>query len=227
MISTTPVPLTPKLSKGFLQMKNCLFGSNKDPTTSTIHSIGTIGYSILSYLVYKSRGEYQTTIDLQELISSLEITKRTIRKYLPELQQNNLIICNKDLSTIVMKDRLSIGLIPYYQLKGGFEKIPKSIYIDYYDTLTPIGWTILCFLAKMQNINFGNKGSQGFTSISEERIGEFLGIHKNTVSTHISQIKKLKLIKITKGKNIISGYDEYGNPIKTYTPNQYHVMFKD
>jgi len=196
MFNDSPTSSTPTISKNFIQMKNGLFGDNKDPTTSLIHSIGVIGYSILTYLVYKSRGEYKTTIDLQ------------------------------DLSTIVKKDRLTIDLTLYYNLKGGFEKIPQSIYLDYYKQLSPTGWIILCLLTKMHNRDFGGTGSLGFTSISEDRISQFLGIHKNTVSLYIIEIKKLKLIKVINSKNIITGYDDYGNPQKTYVPNQYSVIFK-
>ncbi|MBZ9622869.1 hypothetical protein G9F71_008385 [Clostridium sp. FP2] len=227
MFNDSPASSIPIISKNFIQMKNGLFGNNKDPTTSLIHSIGTIGYSILTYLVYKSRGEHKTTIDLQDIISTLSISKLTVKKYLPKLQQSNLLTCSKDLSTIVKKDRLTIDLTLYYNLKGGFEKIPQSIYLDYYRHLSPTGWIILCLLTKMHNRDFGGTGSLGFTSISEDRISQFLGIHKNTVSLYVIEIKKLKLIKVINSKNIITGYDDYGNPQKTYVPNQYSVIFKN
>lgn len=209
----------------YIKIQNALYGKYTEPETSLINIIKPIGFSILCCLVYLERENYTTTW-VGQIMDIMDLDKRTVNKYLAILQKNKIIDCDIDLVKCKKKDTFTINLESYMSIEGGFELIPVSIFLKHYKTIKDYGWLILCFLTKNHNVLFGAVSNEGFAAMSEVVIGTHLGLNKNTVHTYVHLLAKNKIIKMTQGKNIMTGYDEVGKESYSYFPNEYVVPFK-
>lgn len=208
-------------------IQNALFGQYGHPNTSKFNAIGTKGFTILSFLVYQS-GNYQFSFTSKGQIAKFTgLDRRAVDRYLKLLIANKLIEVDNNPSGA--NDLFLVDLSNYYNLQGGYELLPKDIFQKfYYKELDPVSWSILCLLSKMHNVNFGNElSSQGFTSISEQSIGEYINTSKNTINKYVEVLKKLELIKVKDGKDIIVGYSVDGSPAYQYSCNQYFINHKE
>ena len=189
-MATTNHPLKGTLKLNKPSKQKSLIIHNAIFNDLLIHKVKPIGFTILTYLLYESRGCTDATITGNMIQETLNIkTSKTVRNYLLKLQQNSLIQSKTILSTINMNTKLNIDLTNYYNLQGGFKQIPGYIFLDYYTD--EISWTIYCLLNKLQHNQFNN------AMIAQNEICNILGIKdRRTIHSHINMLEQNKLITI-------------------------------
>lgn len=184
-------------------IKNSIF------TDQIIYNILPMGFALLSYLLYESRNttDIFTTINIAMDILDIKM-KKTIIGYFDILKKNNLITFTKNLSEMGIHDRFEVDLTQYYNIQGGFEQIPGSIFIDNY--INENSWTILCLLCKMYHTDYGN------AMLSQESIAYNTGIkHRKTIRENIIKLQEQKLITVIPNQTSTdpfssgNGYDGY------------------
>jgi Mn-dependent DtxR family transcriptional regulator len=209
-----------------IAIKNELFGSYTSVQSSKIYQIKPMGFYILTYLIYGAKGTSYIDTNIGIIMHFLKIDKKTVNKYLSLLQQNKLITCKDNLLIQNKNTPIRVCVDLYNELSGGYELMPVKIFEDYCTSIRDIGWILLCLITKMVSFKLGDISSGGYANCSEYVFANYLGVHCNTISKYVKILESQKLIKVIPGENIVTGYDEYGNEEKVYTPNIYKVPFK-
>lgn len=205
-----------------IPIKNELYGSYIQSKEPIIYSIKSIGFYILTYLLYKADGTNNLNITKANISDYLKIVDiRTVTKYLLLLKKNNLISCEEDIVKNNKNSLLEISLKQYTDIDGGYELIPSEIFINYKDTISDKGWLILCLLTKMANFNLGSGSGLAYANISRETISKQIGLDRKTVTIYTNILKKEKLIQIIPRKNILLSEEDH-----CYVSKIYKVPFK-
>lgn len=185
----------------------------------SVQQIGSIGFTILTYILLESRASNDSTISISFVMEFLDIKQHTIvRKYLKELQNLNIIQTDEgiDFDTVDKNKRIFISLENYYNESGGYRLIPARIFLDYYKYINPIAWLIFCTLAKLYHPD--NK----FAKASKINLLQMIDISsKRTLDKNIKLLEDLKLIEITEGK----GYFNHSKSKLGSEPNHYVVKY--
>lgn len=157
-----------------------------------IKEINPIGFIILTYLLLESRNALDVSITLNMISEFTKIkTPSTVTKYLNILETNNLIVPDHSFNEVNKNSRIIIDLTPYYQLSGGFERIPSSIFIDNYQNMNEVSWSIFCLLAMMYHPDYKS------SLITQKKMMETLGItDKRTLTNNIQILIDLNLISV-------------------------------
>jgi hypothetical protein len=128
-----------------------------------------------------------------------------IRDMLVKLKKYKLIECKQLTTNSKPSDLLNIQLKEIDYSKG-FSTIAIEVFEDKLIKIQPTGFAIFCLLYKNHNLNFGSASSLGHCNMSQDAIASVLNLKsRHTVIGSIdSMIKAKGLIKIEKGKKIIS-----------------------
>lgn len=185
-MATTTKQYYKKTNEIELKIKNKIFDGE------IIKQIGLKGFMILSYLLYESKGSTDVRTNIC-MISKFTDTKTpiTIVSYLKKLEEANLITLTSDKEVIGKNTMVYVNLNKYYELSGGYEKIPSYLYIDNYKQLNEYSWSIFCLLAKRYYASYNS------TAISKQDMMKMLGATKrDKVNEAVKSLIDLDMIYI-------------------------------
>lgn len=205
----------------YIPIKNELYGKYTSPEESKIYQIKSVGFYILSYLIYESNGKDNLNTNKLFIGEYLNLDIRTVTKYLLLLEENNIISCSQDIQKKNKNALLEISLKKYNNLTGGYELIPSEIFTTYRKVISDKGWLILCLITKMANFNLGSGYGVAYANVSKEFLRKQIGVDKETISNYTNILQEQKLIQITPRKNISLPEGEH-----CYVSKIYKVLFK-
>jgi hypothetical protein len=166
--------------------------------------------------------------------------KDTITNYIKTLIRNNLIVIHNiesikekhkikyknefDLKMINVNEVMIIEVISFTYDKGFFY-VPSNLFYDYIHKIGHIGWSLLCYLSKEHNPNFGNPESNGFAARREDEMEDVIHRGRNTISAYLYLLQSLKLIKIEPQEPMYKP-NKFGKDEIVYMPNHYIVKWR-
>lgn len=209
----------------YLPIKNILFGKYTAPEDSIIYNIKSIGFYILSYLIYEAKGNDYLNTNKTFIGEYLSLDIRTVTKYLVFLQENNLISCIQNIQETKRNSLLEISIEQYNNMEGGYELIPVDIFSTYRKVISDKGWIIFCILTKMSSSNTKNIDKPSI-KVSLKFLSNIINISQDTIIDYTNILEEAKLITISPRNNIPDKVDELGNITCKYISKIYTTPFK-
>jgi hypothetical protein len=136
-----------------------------DVNTGTMFSrIGTIGFTIMSFLQIIQENKSSSRIRIGEIRNMISIAKNeTIVKYLNAVWREDLIAIDSKTYGDKLKatEMLTYSINPNYMNAPQYEPINVELFNKKIKSIGSDGWSVLCYLTKMHNYSFGSTDSQG------------------------------------------------------------------
>jgi hypothetical protein len=164
----------------------------------------------------KTLAKYLKTLVRLKLINILNLTD-IVHKHNSTEDEFNFEYINATETLLIKVDKL--------ETDKGWNGISTELFEDYIHKLGHIGWSILCLLSKLHNINYSNTLDGGFANPTEEYMCKVLNRNESTISAYLYLLDKLKLIKIIPQEPIYK-VNKYGMEELCYIPNHYIVKHK-
>ncbi|MEG2289662.1 MAG: helix-turn-helix domain-containing protein [Clostridium sp.] len=206
----------------FVKINNEIFNEvEKNSGVTKIGIIGCNGFVLYTYLLSLrgTSGQATTSIKaIKEFMNGVRgfKTNSTICKMLEMLNRMGLI----EIRNVDGYDNIKLNKSLLVEIKDFdfYEKMPIKLMIDKLSKIGTIGFTILCLLVKLHNVN------DGYANPSQLYIANIIGIDKTAVIKYIKILEKEKLINV-KTEDVFVYEDEYGLPLINRTNNKYKVNY--